>query len=48
MNGNDKIGWLKSIYPGYKVNDWNYQNVNRPKDLEYFVFLMMSVVTLQL
>lgn len=38
MNGNDKIGWLKSIHPGYKVNDWNYQNVYRPKDLEYFVF----------
>lgn len=35
---NEKLDWLKLIYPNFKNEDWHNENVYKPTDLKYFEF----------
>lgn len=35
---NERLSWLKSIYPEFEDKDFFYENVYRPSDLKYFDF----------
>jgi hypothetical protein len=34
----EKMDWLKAIYPKFKRENWNNENVYKPSDLNYFEF----------
>lgn len=39
-SGNERLNWLKSIYPEFEDKDLFYENVYRPSDLKYFDFFI--------
>jgi hypothetical protein len=42
LTNNEKIDWLKAIYPEFKTKKWHNENVFKPSDLNYFEFFEES------